>query len=226
MLTVEGRAFGRGVDGIRGFGLRAAVARSIMSGTSIRRGHRPAATDDLAYFGSFYEWPYAVSLASGALRWRGSAGIVGSPAAIGSDFIMPSAYGGLERWNASGARVWAYSAASPKGGVAVYGGQVYTASRGLVTAIDASTGASSWTYRFRNATSDEIRCENVPAVDASGAVYFADSKEPVAMAYSADGQLLWSVDIRSPAVSSIAIGSRSLVVATTGGLVKLSAAAP
>jgi outer membrane protein assembly factor BamB len=205
----------------------------------------PAIADGVAYVGIRDEngteesGVHAIDLRTGKTRWtfRTPSSVHGTPAVLGNTVFVPSLRGTLFAVNAqTGALRWkrevepgqppfnqrSYSYYSP----AVANGKVYwpyqarygKASRGLLTALDATTGETVWESPMSGSTMSD----GTPAI-ADGRVYVGNETADRVIAYDAEtGRQLWTAANRlggwqdgAPVAAGgrVFIGSNNAVIA-------------
>jgi outer membrane protein assembly factor BamB len=99
-----------------------------------------------------------------------------------------------------------YSSAALSGGRVIVGGRDR-----LVHAIDATSGASAWTFATR------ARVDSSPAV-AGGRVYVGSADGRLYVLEAATGAKHWEFNAGSPITASPAIAAGRLVIGTTDGV--------
>ncbi len=143
----------------------------------------PAVAKGIVYIGSRDKYLYALDAKTGAKRWRYATGGQINTAPAVADGIV---YVGADKLYAlkSGQLLWSYATGVTT--PVVSGGTVY-AGNGILSALDATSGALRWSFAVGSAGFGSV---SSPVV-ANGIVYFAGGGSYLLALSASDGTLLW-----------------------------------
>jgi outer membrane protein assembly factor BamB/tRNA A-37 threonylcarbamoyl transferase component Bud32 len=158
----------------------------------------PAVTGQAVYFASYDQFVYSVSAAKGKLNWRSLIGISVSFITAGESYVYLAA--GKETTAlrvGDGTTAWSSPGSSLV--LAVAGPAVLAGGNGVLSSIDAQTGAQGWSYAVGG---------TVTHILASGAVaYVASDDGYVRAVNTADGSEKWAYNANRFVKSGIAAAS-------------------
>jgi outer membrane protein assembly factor BamB len=177
----------------------------------------PAVADGVVYVGDDNGNIYALTAASGTLRWKLSTGssVVSRPAVVDGTVYIGSENNDVYALDAvTGAIRWKRdTGGSVDSGPAVTGGLVYVGNdNNEVFALDAATGAIRWTQQ----TGDNVTTN--PAV-SGGTVYVGCEDDSVYALDAATGAVRWQRPTRGQVNSSPAVSGRTIFVGSDDGSV-------
>jgi len=166
------------------YAFRTATGAEIWHGQLLSSDDQPgtplAVDGDAIYLGTVAGTVYAISAASGKVRWtyHPGSGIQSSLAFADGMVYLKDGNGNVQAINnASGKRTWT-RASVPTGlwGVTAAGGRVYYSTDLAVQALDAKTGAPLWAYTPSGTASGTATFLSTPAV-ADGMVFVGSSDD-------------------------------------------------
>jgi serine/threonine-protein kinase len=155
----------------------------------------PAVTSQAVYFASYDQFVYSVSAAQGKLIWRSLLGISVSFVTVGGSYVY-TASGAKTTALRVGDGTTAWSSQGSSLVLAVAGNAVLVGGSGILYALDAQTGAPSWTFGVSG---------TVTHILASGNVAYVVSDDGFVRAIgTADGSLKWAYNANRFVHSGIA----------------------
>jgi outer membrane protein assembly factor BamB len=166
------------------YAFRTATGAEIWHGQLLSSDDQPgtslAVDGDATYLGTVAGTVYAISAASGKVRWtyHPGSGVQSSLAFADGMVYLKDGNGNVQAINsASGKRTWT-RASVPTGlwGVTAAGGRVYYSTDLAVQALDAKTGAPLWAYTPSGTASGTATFLSTPAV-ADGMVFVGSSDD-------------------------------------------------